>query len=142
MFYRLRNTLTRFMAGRYGGDKLNNFLLVVYLVLWAVGLCFRGGTVDAVLYVLSVAVLLTALFRMLSRNIPRRQAENQRFLRLWYKLNVSGWLRRQRDRIRDVRHWRYRRCPGCNTWLRLPIKRGRRTVTCSRCRTRFKAFFL
>ena len=27
-------------------------------------------------------------------------------------------------------------------WLRLPIKRGRRTVTCSRCQREFKSFFL
>ncbi len=142
MFNRLRNTLIRFMAGRYGTDKFNNFLLVVYLLLWFVGLFFRRGWVDAVLYALSMLVLVYAVFRMLSRNIPQRQAENERFLRLWNQLNIGKWLKRQWDRLRDIRHWRYRRCPACRAWLRLPLKRGRRTVTCSRCRHQFKAFFL
>lgn len=141
MFYRLRDTLIRFMAGRYGGDKLNNFLLGVYFLLWLVGLFF-SGLPGRVLYIVSMLVLAWAFWRMLSRNIPGRQAENERFLRLWDKWNVSGWLRRQGDRLRDIRRFRYRRCPGCSAWLRLPIRRGRRTVTCNRCRTQFKAFFL
>ncbi len=139
MFYRLRDTLTRFMMGRYGTDRLNHFLAAVYLVLWLVGL-FARGLAHTILYWLSLAVLIWLVYRTLSRDIPRRQAENQWFLTWWTP--CGAWLRRQYDRLRDVRRWRYRRCPACNAYLRLPIKRGRRTVTCARCHTQFKAFFL
>ncbi len=140
MFYRLRNSLARFMMGRYGNDQLNNFLLGTYLVLWLVGLFLRRGIPGAVVYWLSLLAAVLLLFRALSRNIPRRQAENQRFLKWWYP--TRDWCRRQGGRLRDIRRFRYRRCPGCSAWLRLPIKRGRRTVTCARCHTQFKAFFL
>ena len=139
MFWRLRNTLMQFMMGRYGGDKLNNFLTVLYLVLWVLSL-FARGVVGGILYMLTLALVGLVFFRMLSRNIPRRQAENERFLRLRWQF--TQWWRRQTTRIKDIRRYRYRRCPYCGADLRLPIRRGRRTVTCSRCRSPFKAFFL
>lgn len=140
MLWRLRNTLQQFMIGRYGTDKLNSFLMGLYLVLWLISLFVRGAVAGAVLYVLTVALVVTVFFRMLSRNIPRRQAENERFLRWWP--GVTGWCRRQWHRLRDIRRWRYRRCPYCKAPLRLPIRRGRRTVTCSRCHSPFKTFIL
>ena len=140
MFWRLRNTLTQFMAGRYGSDKLNGFLMTLYLLLWLVSLFVRGAVAGMVLYLLTVALVVLVFFRMLSRNIPRRQAENARFLRWW--AGFAGWWRRQWHRLRDIRRWRYRRCPYCKAQLRLPIRRGRRTVTCSRCRSPFKTFIL
>ncbi len=139
MFYRLRNTIARFMTGRYGNDQLGNFLIGTYFVLWLVGLWLRGIPA-LVLETVTMAIIVYTLWRMLSRNIPRRQAENAWFLRRWRP--CGAFLRRQRDRVRDYRRYRYRRCPGCSAYLRLPILRGRRTVTCSRCHTKFKAFFL
>jgi hypothetical protein len=140
VFYRLRTSLMRFMAGRYGTDKLNNVLFWVYMVLWIVQAFFRRSVVGLVLSAVGTVVALVVLFRALSRNIPRRQAENERFLRLWAPL--SAWMRRQFLRLRDIRRWRYRTCPYCSARLRLPIRRGRRTVTCFRCNSQFKSFFL
>ncbi len=139
MFYRLRNTIARFMVGRYGNDQLGNFLFVLYFVLWFIGLWLRGIPA-LVLEAVTLLLVVCVLGRMLSRNIPRRQAENAWFLRWWRP--CSAFLRRQWDRVRYYRQYRYRRCPGCSAYLRLPILRGRRTVTCSRCHTKFKAFFL
>ncbi|MBE6777963.1 MAG: hypothetical protein E7541_01070 [Ruminococcaceae bacterium] len=124
---RLRYALMRFMAGRYGNDTLNTVLLVIYLVIWMAGVLV-GGRVGLLLNSLSLGAVLWAFYRSLSRDIPRRQAENAAWLRFW-------------SRIRDVRRYRYRRCPRCRAQLRLPVKRGRRTVTCGRCRHEFKAFF-
>ena len=128
MFRRFGNTLARFMYGRYGSDRFNRFLLVLYLILWVLSALFRGWT-GLIFYVLATATMVWSLFRMFSRNIPRRLAENR-----WYLHQVT--------RLKDIRRYRYRRCPHCRGMLRLPIKRGRRTVTCNRCRHQFKAFFL
>ena len=140
MFQRLRNTIARFMWGRYGNDQLNRFLFIVYFVLWMISLFFRQVAAGILFAFVLWIILGFLLFRTLSRNIPARQAENQRFLRIWYA--VTGWFSHQFTRIKDVRRFRYRRCPACRAMLRLPIKRGRRTVTCHRCRRQFKSFFL
>ncbi len=140
MFRRLMVSLARFMQGRYGTDHLNRFLLVLYFVVWGITSFVRDPLAWRILSLISSAVAFWLLYRTLSRNIPRRQAENQRFLRWWSPVGV--WFGRQRLRLRDIRRCRYRRCPGCGAQLRLPIKRGRRTVTCYRCRAQFKSFFL
>ena len=129
------------MQGRYGTDKLNSFLLWTYVVLWFVQRLFvRAGVAAKLLTLVSAAVAVWVLYRTLSRNIERRRAENDRFLRLWTP--IGAWFKRQFVRLRDIRRWRYRKCPYCNAQLRLPLKRGKRTVTCSRCHGKFKAFFL
>ena len=128
MFRRLGYTLARFMYGRYGSDRFNRFLLVLYLIFWVLSVVFRGWT-GLIFYALTTVTMVWTLFRMLSRNISRRQAENR-----WYLHQIT--------RLKDIRRYRYRRCPHCRGMLRLPIKRGRRTVTCHRCRHQFKAFFL
>ena len=128
MFRRFGNTLARFMYGRYGSDRFNRFLMVLYLIFWVLSVVFRGWT-GLIFYALTTVTMVWTLFRMLSRNISRRQAENR-------------WYLHQLTRLKDIRRYRYRRCPHCRGMLRLPIKRGRRTVTCHRCRHQFKAFFL
>ena len=128
MFRRLGYTLARFMYGRYGSDRFNRFLMVLYLIFWVLSVVFRGWT-GLIFYALTTVTMVWTLFRMLSRNIPRRQAENR-------------WYLHQLTRLKDIRRYRYRRCPHCRGMLRLPIQRGRRTVTCPRCRHQFKAFFL
>ncbi len=136
MFQRFVNTVRRFMVGRYGTDQLNRFLFVVYLVVWLAERLLGGWLLLGLLW----AVLVVLLYRTLSRDIPRRQAENQWFLGWWTP--AKGWLTRQWTRIKDFRRCRYRKCPACGAQLRLPVKRGRRTVTCARCRHQFKTFFL
>ena len=143
MFQRFLNTVRRFMTGRYGNDSFNRFLFVVYLAVWLTSRFFRTNqAVSLVLLAVLWVLLGYLLFRTLSRNIPARQRENDRFLRWWAP--CQRWLSRLWERLRNIRRYRYRRCPGCSATLRLPlpIKKGRRTVTCHRCRTQFKSFFI
>ena len=140
MFQRFLNTVQRFMIGRYGTDQFNRFLFVTYFVLWLVSGFFRWTDWGWVFTPVLWAVLAVLLFRTLSRDIPRRQAENRWFLGWWEP--TKRWLRARWARLKDLRHYRFRKCPGCGAQLRLPIKRGRRTVTCHRCRHQFKTFFL
>ena len=35
----IRNAIQRFMYGRYGGDQLNVFLLVLYLIFYFISMC-------------------------------------------------------------------------------------------------------
>lgn len=140
MLWRWREMCMRFMAGRYGGDRLNTALIGVYFAFWVLSLLVRSVAWGLAVRLVSTAVLALVLYRMLSRQIAKRQAENSRFLGICYA--TKAWFRQQRIRLRDWKRWRYRRCPYCKAALRLPIRRGRRTVTCARCHSPFKAFFL
>lgn len=122
----IRNALQRFMYGRYGNDQLNMALLVLYLALYLV--YFLTGFDP--LYRISFAVILFALFRLLSRNPARRRAENAKFLK------VAGpaiqWFRLRRTIHRDKEHC-YFKCPNCGQQLRVPRGKGKITVTCRSC---------
>ena len=127
----IRNAIQRFMYGRYGTDALNLFLLALYVILYILSL----ATQLIPLYWVSVAVLFLSLFRLLSRNIPRRREENAKFLK------VTGpavqWFRLQRTIRRDKEH-RYFKCPNCGQHLRVPRGKGRITVTCRGCGATFQ----
>ena len=127
----IRNAIQRFMYGRYGNDQLNLFLIVLYFVLYMV-LLFLDW---APLYWISLAIFACFVFRLLSRNIPRRREENNRFLRLANP--VLRWFRFQRTVHRDKEH-RYFKCPNCGQQLRVPRGKGRITVTCRGCGATFQ----
>lgn len=125
-----RNALQRFMYGRYGSDRLNGFLVAVYLVL----LVAHMLTGWHALYLISFALMVWALFRILSRNRAARSRENAAFLRL--TTLALRWLRLRRTMLRDREH-RYFKCPGCGQHLRVPKGKGHITVSCRSCGTKF-----
>ncbi len=123
--------LRRFMAGRYGSDQLNNALLLLGLVLIVVEWISRWRWVS----IFVLALLILCYFRMFSRNIQARYAENQWFLRRWGP--VSNRLRNMLARFRDRKTHRYFKCPQCKQRLRVPRGRGKINITCPHCHHQF-----
>ncbi len=88
---------------------------------------------------LSLVVLLLlgyVYFRMLSRNISARYAENQKYLALkdrflgFFKKGGHG-AQRQGDNV-------IFRCPKCSQKIRIPSGKGMVEITCPKCRTKFR----
>lgn len=130
----MRQKLSRFMMGRNGQDQLNLFLTVVCLVLLVLSAFIRGGF-GSFLNGLALALLILSWFRMLSRNLPRRRAENERYLRRRYQ--VTGCLRRLKTRWEQRRDYRFFTCPSCHTTLRVPKGRGKIRIVCRKCGSSF-----
>ena len=128
---KLRTKFIRFMYGRYGVDQLYYALFAVWGVMALIN-CFVNSVI---LSILGTALVVWMIWRSLSRNIQKRRAENEKFLVLWKP--VKSWLILQRDRIRDRKTARYRRCSHCRAIVKLPVKKGKHTVVCPRCRERF-----
>lgn len=132
MWQKFKNWCKRFMQGRYGGDKLSLTLLIAGIVFSML----MSFTQIAAFYYVGLALYLIALFRMFSRNTARRAAENQKFLAFFGKMPRE--IRQFFVRLKNVRQYKYFRCPQCCVRLRLPRKVGEVTVTCSRCKKQFK----
>ena len=127
----IRQWLTRFMTGRYGMDQLNTAMMVLYIILYVIYLFTRWMILDFIVLVL----LFVTIFRMLSRNLERRRAENTRFLQM-----VRPALRKFkscRSRMQDKEH-RYFKCPNCGQQMRVPRGKGRITVHCRACGATFE----
>ena len=102
----IRRYMTRFMAGRYGGDQLNLLLMALYLILYALFLFTQILAFE----LLATVLVFVSLFRSLSRNLEARRAENLRFLQLTRPI-VRRW-NTFRARTHDREH-RYFKCPNC-----------------------------
>ena len=119
------------MTGRYGVDQLYYGMFALWVVLTLVNI-----KVDSmILMVVSDVFIVLAIFRAFSRNISRRTAENEKFLKVWNP--VKRKVRLFYRRIREIRVHRFRTCPHCKKTLQLPIKRGKNTVKCPRCQEKF-----
>lgn len=120
------------MSGRYGMDQLYKALMAVCLALIVINMFVKTLAVPIAMWV----VLGWAIFRAYSRNLEKRKRENDAFMKFWkpVKSKVSITFRR----IREVRTHRFRTCPKCKAVIRLPRKKGTRTITCPRCHTDFE----
>ncbi|MDR2615993.1 MAG: hypothetical protein LBC28_05370 [Oscillospiraceae bacterium] len=83
----------------------------------------------------SYALLAIALWRMLSRNIHRRRAENDRFIRVWWPLRTK--IKRFLTGFKDRKSHRFFKCPSCKNILRVPKGKGKLQITCPKCGERF-----
>lgn len=134
--WRIRERLAMFMHGRYGNDKFNIALLVLYLIVAIINTIARNIFATSIFFLVQWTILIMVLFRSLSRNIPARRRENDWFERNFYKFNNHFKLLGRR--IRDAKYKRYRKCPHCKAVVRLPIRRGKHTVKCPSCNIEFK----
>ena len=121
------------MYGRNGMDQLNRGLF------WGYMAAFFGQILFSVLH-LRVLVLLCEIllwplmilifFRMFSKNLPKRRAENQRFWNWWcgIKSRKAGAKARQADKDH-----KYFTCKQCKTICRVPVGKGKIIITCPKC---------
>ena len=128
----MKERFYRFMAGRYGGDQLSRFLSAVSMVLILLSLLTRGS----LLWLLAVAVLVLNYYRIFSRNMEKRRAENARYLQR--RQAVTQAWRDRRDRWSQRRDYCFFRCPSCRAMLRVPRGKGRIRVTCRKCGNAFE----
>ena len=82
------------------------------------------------------AVVILALLRFLTRNLPARRRENRRFLDFFRA--IGRFFKLQKNKIRDRKTHVYKKCPSCKTVLRLPRVKGEHGVTCPKCRAHFE----
>ena len=127
----IRNFLRNFMVGRYGPDHLNIAMIIFSFLLSLV----HGITRYTPILYISYLILALALFRMLSRNLPRRRAENDKFIRYWWPIKTK--LSRSFANFKDRKTFKYFKCPSCANTLRVPRGKGKLQITCPKCGERF-----
>ena len=113
----------RFMAGRYGTDKLNMVILGAGLIACVISMLVKFAPVNLALVLISYGLMGWAIFRTLSRNTYKRYQENRKYLLFLQKL-------------KDREH-RYYDCPRCRQQVRVPRGKGKIAITCPKCREKF-----
>ena len=131
MWTRIKMAIMRFMQGRNGVDNLGYHALWAGLIISLLDTFIGTG----LLGLLGNALYIYAIFRMLSRNVAKRQAANSRyvhFLNNWQKEVKQFFLR-----LKGTKEYKYFRCPSCKNRLRLRRGCGEKHITCPVCKHQF-----
>ncbi len=123
MWNKLKWQLQRFMIGRNGRDELEQACFYLSFVIYILGTILSSLQIEF----LACSGFLYCIFRILSKNVYRRQEENRRFLQKleFWKLRIS---------MRKT-HKIYR-CKGCGRKIRVPRGKGKIEITCPLCRNK------
>ena len=123
----LRYRFTKFMQGRYGVDSLSRFLSVVLIVVILIGMLVRLPLLELITF----ALLIVLYWRMFSRNISKRYAENQKFLQL--RDRFLGNFSNFGSNMSQFKDYHIYKCPQCSQKIRIPRGKGHIMVKCPRC---------
>ncbi len=132
---KFREKIAQFMYGRRGTDEFARFLLIVTLVFIVLSWFFRG-VIQSLFSLLTIASLVYCYYRILSRDIYKRQKENAWYLQK--KAAVQKWFRSLKDRWTQRKEYKFFRCPSCRSLLRVPKGKGKILLTCRKCGNRFE----
>lgn len=123
MFRKIGDAFRNFMIGRYGQDQLGSALCTAGLITMVLSMLFGRFWLSSLFSLLSWVLLFWCMFRIFSRNLEARAAENAKFL---------SYI----SHAKDKEH-RYFRCPHCRQTVRVPRGRGKINITCPKCGSKF-----
>lgn len=132
----MKNWFRNFMTGRNGPDDLARLLSFAGCIILIPALFLKNGSLlQLLLWAAAFGCLIAGYFRIFSRSVYKRQAENQAYVQWKYARmeQVRQWKARQGQR----RLYRFYRCPHCRTMARVPRGHGRIQITCPHCGTSF-----
>jgi ribosomal protein S27E len=131
LMYRIKEKLRIFMIGRNGVDRLSMHMLWFGIALLVIATMISSY----VLNLISFAVYVLAILRIVSKNIARRSAENRFYVNKTYQIKKA--VTHRRNRYKNRKQFKYFKCPNCKSWLRVPRKAGQVKVTCGKCGNKF-----
>ena len=115
------------MYGRYGVDELYRPMWITALVLMLLA-CIPELQF---LSVVGLVLLVWCSIRCYSKNIEKRKAERDAYLRFIGK--IKGWCSLRKRMRKERKTHRYFKCPDCKKWLRVPKGKGKIQITCPHC---------
>lgn len=126
---KFRDRMQNFMQGRYGTDDLGRFTLYLALIFCIISLFTKNGLLNT----LAIVLIIISYVRMFSRKIYKRQAENQKYLELKYKVVNALHL----NHIGQMKQYRFFKCPVCKQTVRVPRGKGKIKIHCPKCQNDF-----
>ena len=126
----MREKLQRCMMGRYGNDRYNQFLMIVALILLVIS--YFG---PHLFYTIAIVLMIYAYYRLFSRQIAKRTAENQKYWQM--EMKVKGFFQKKKREVSQLKDYHIYKCPNCKQKLRVPRGRGRIAIRCRKCGNEF-----
>lgn len=130
-----RDKFTNFMYGRYGIDQLSRFILTATLVLCILSIFVRTPFLSILIF----ALIIFMYYRMFSKNIYKRAAENEKYLRFISRFKSKGFGGASdfTQNAQQRKYYKFFKCPGCSQKIRIPKGHGKIEIRCPKCNTKF-----
>lgn len=130
-----RDKFTNFMYGRYGIDQLSRFMLITIFVLCILSIFVRIQFLSILIF----ALIIIMYFRMFSKNIYKRAAENEKYLQFVGKFKDKGFHGASdfAKNAEQRKYYKFFKCPGCSQKIRIPRGHGKIEIRCPKCNTKF-----
>lgn len=124
--------LANWMNGRNGTDELCNAAVGLAIVLLLINIFARVWVISL------IALLLTlyACWRMSSKNVVQRRAENEAFIKAVGP--AAAWISNPVAAYHEQKDYKHLTCPACGKKMRVPRGKGRMRVTCPACHEKFE----
>lgn len=132
-FTNFRYRLMQFLSGRYGTDSLFYAIFIFAVCLAVVNIFLHSIILQLVIY----AVIVYGFYRVFSRNISARAAENRKFNEFINRFKRQSEIRKQRKA--DLCHV-YKKCRRCKAVLKLPRRPGKHKTVCPKCGNEFSVY--
>ena len=126
--FKMAGKIRAFLYGRNGFDDLAKLSLILSIIVFFIYGFWPRGIVKFILALITWALMGYGYFRILSKNVYKRVRENKKYLG-FVNMNQTRWKQRKTHK--------FYRCPICKTWLRVPKGKGKITITCVKCSTKF-----
>lgn len=131
-FQKLSNKFQQFMIGRYGIDTMSKNILYLVFALLIIGIFFPK---IFIIRWIGIVLLFYIYFRMFSKNIYKRAAENQAYIAKTAGIRSWFFNRKNDFKVRKTHH--IYKCPGCKQKIRVPKGKGKISIHCPKCGTDF-----
>ena len=128
----MKDKLNKFMQGRYGVDQFARFTLGVALFVIVIGSFLRRNVAGGILDTLGFILIIYTYFRIFSRNVSARYAENQKYLQLTARFRYR--LDQQKKLWQERKYHHIYTCPKCKQKIRIPKGKGKIKVICPHCK--------
>lgn len=124
----MKRKLMAFFSGRNGFDTIAKVVMIVSILLMLASGFIPLNWLRYTLYAISWIGLFYSYFRIFSRNLEKRDKENNAFVE-FFKV--------RKLRFKERKQYKYFKCPSCKAWQRVPKGRGNITIRCRVCGKRF-----
>ena len=129
---KISHAAARFMYGRNRIDQLGTAMICGCLLLDIVSMFVirRWILAGRILYWATLALWAWAMFRIFSKNLPKRREENSKWVNWVWRMKNGRAAARERHADKDHKYFT---CKNCGAICRVPVGKGKIVITCPKC---------
>ena len=135
----MKEWFNKFIQSRYGGDEYGRHLSMIAIVFLLLSVVFYNilhiTIASSICFVIGMIIIFRCYYRMFSKDITHRTAENEKYLAS--KAETDKLKAQRKARAEQKNTYKFFKCPNCKVYNRIPKGKGKVEITCPKCGEKF-----